>query len=88
MGRFRYVYVRWEELDLDPTSSPGSYVLQYLKLLEIFKKKYIDKIYIVTHLKLKNLSILQIIFCNYIIHEDVKLRMTLDQKQILILTSH
>ncbi len=46
MGRFRYVYVRWEELDLDPTSSPGSYVLQYLKLLEIFKKKYIDKIYI------------------------------------------
>ncbi len=38
MGRFRYVYVRWEELALDPTTSPGSCVLQYLKLLEIFKK--------------------------------------------------
>ncbi len=26
-GRFRY-YVRWEELDLDPTSPPGPCVLQ------------------------------------------------------------
>ncbi len=27
MGRFRY-YVSWEELDLDPTTPPGSCVLQ------------------------------------------------------------
>jgi len=30
MGRFRYckVYVRWEEVDLDPTPPPGFLVLQ------------------------------------------------------------